>query len=401
MTQYLYPQEPLLQPHFRCQQGQSIDSNNAETKVRASTTTRESNENVELKSIINLTERIDSLPTSLELSNLPLKDCLDKWIILYLNISGVVIPKSLSLSNMWSIAVLMLTFGFYSISGFVDIFFNIIFKQNELIPHMLYCCGILIQGISMVCIVVHARIRMLEVVKKVDLFVYPSCVWNVLLAVLSFVTPTFPMIVYGFFYFPRKHYFIHCICCFGLLGGAMLLSVNLLFLIVDTKVSLILLSALIEQEGISLQDYNKVKAEIQARVQKSQRSNNIVMCIAVMNVLVVFLIMVISEEIFSHVVFIILLIASMSKEVLYTLIGFWYVALVNEKVIELTRHISLNAANIDDPERSLNNLKLFSISVTDPISFPLATMVFTRRDVWNRFLIWLVGIFIGISRQQF
>jgi hypothetical protein len=64
---------------------------------------------------------------------------------------------------------------------------------------------------------------------------------------------------------------------FGALSSSAILSVNLLFLIVDAKVSMSLLSALTEQDSITVEEYNQVKAEIDNRVSKNSTNNSIVM----------------------------------------------------------------------------------------------------------------------------
>jgi hypothetical protein len=89
----------------------------------------------------------------------------------------------------------------------------------------------------------------------------------------------------------------------------------------------------------------------------------------------------------------------MSREVIYAVVGFWFVALVNEKPHELTKKLSKRVL-VNDIESSVSQLKVYVIANADPISFPLAGMKLTRRDIYFRFMIWLVGIFIGIAKQK-
>jgi hypothetical protein len=93
------------------------------------------------------------------------------------------------------------------------------------------------------------------------------------------------------------------------------------------------------------------------------------------------------------------IIAAMSREVIYAVIGFWFVALVNEKSQELTKKLSKRVL-VNAIESSVSQLKVYVIANADPISFPLAGMKLTRRDITFRFLIWLTGLFIGIARQN-
>jgi hypothetical protein len=155
-----------------------------------------------------------------------------------------------------------------------------------------------------------------------------------------------------------------------------------------------------EQESITVEEYIHVKAEIDNRVSKNKINNNIVMGMALINVIIVFVIFIISEQLISDsagVVFYI--IAAMSREVIYAVIGFWFVALVNEKSQELTKKLSKRVL-VNAIESSVSQLKVYVIANADPISFPLVGMKLTRRDITFRFLIWLTGLFIGIARQN-
>jgi hypothetical protein len=55
---------------------------------------------------------------------------------------------------------------------------------------------------------------------------------------------------------------------------------------------------------------------------------------------------------------------------------------------------------VSDIESSSTQVKLYVIASADPISFPLAGMKLTRRDITFRFIVWLVGLFIGIAKQK-
>jgi hypothetical protein len=89
----------------------------------------------------------------------------------------------------------------------------------------------------------------------------------------------------------------------------------------------------------------------------------------------------------------------MSREILFAFIGFWCVALMNEKSHELTKKLSKKVL-VGDMDSSLNLVKLLGVACADPISFPLAGMKLTRRDITFRFLVWLTGLLVGIARQK-
>jgi hypothetical protein len=72
---------------------------------------------------------------------------------------------------------------------------------------------------------------------------------------------------------------------------------------------------------------------------------------------------------------------------------------VNEKSHQLTKKLSKRVL-VNDIESSVSQLKVLGIACADPISFPLAGMKVTRRDIIFRFLIWLIGLCIGIAKQK-
>jgi hypothetical protein len=142
-----------------------------------------------------------------------------------------------------------------------------------------------------------------------------------------------------------------------------------------------------------------VKAEIDNRVSKNRTNNSIVMGMALTNIIIVFLVFIVANDIVSNVEAIFLMLVTMSREILYAIIGFWYAALVNEKSHDLTKKLSKTVV-MSDIESSVNQVKVYIIASADPISFPLAGMKLTRRDIIFRFLVWLTGLFIGIVRQK-
>jgi hypothetical protein len=131
----------------------------------------------------------------------------------------------------------------------------------------------------------------------------------------------------------------------------------------------------------------------------SLRVSKIVLGIALTNVIIVFLMFIISEHIATEVGAIFIIIAAMSREILFAVVGFWFVALVNEKSHELTKKLSKKVL-VGDMDSSLNQLKVLGIACADPISFPLAGMKLTRRDITFRLLVWLTGLLVGIARQK-
>jgi hypothetical protein len=287
---------------------------------------------------------VASISKSLEESNLPLQDCLDDKSIWFLTLSGLYWRKKpYYLPILWSIVVLLIVFLFYLEYGLLGVVLvGIHYGGFNFI--LLFELGITFQGIATIFIVVHTHGRMHQIVNKLDLFVFPESRRVTLICVFVFFATYFSCFITGWFHLLPTQNSLDVLegplAFLGLLASSAFLSVNLLFLIVDAKVSMSLLTSLTEQDSVTVEEYNRVKAEIDNRVSKSRTSNNIVMGMALTNVIIVFLVFIISEQVFSNAEFILTLISGMSREVIYAVIGFWFVALVNEKSHELTKKLS-------------------------------------------------------------
>jgi hypothetical protein len=355
---------------------------------------------MELNSMINNGSNLEaaSISKSLEASNLPLHQCLDDKSIWFLTFCGVNwTKKPYYLPIICSVLVLLAASAFYVIMGpFSFVGTWIAYRGFNIL--LLIELGITLQSIATIFIVVHSRERLLQIVNKIDLFVFPESRGISLICLFVFWATYFPVLIYS-----NIHYgfdaFGDFVLLLGLLASSALLSVNLLFLIVDAKVSMSLLTSLTEQDSITVEEYSRVKVEIDNRVSKNRTNNSIVMGMALTNVIIVFLMFIISEHIASNLTDIFIIIASMSREILYAVVGFWFVALVNEKSQEFTKKLSKKVL-VGDPDSSANQVKVYIIASADPISFPLAGMKLTRRDIIFRFLVWLTGLFIGIARQK-
>jgi hypothetical protein len=355
---------------------------------------------MELNSMRNNGSNLDvtSISKSLEESNLPLHQCLDEKSIWFLTVCGVNwTKKPYYLPIIWYVVVLLIVFTFYIIYGPVSGIILAI-QQGGFNVFILLQMGVTLQGIAAIFIVLHTRERMQQIVNKIDLFVFPETRKMSMICLLVFFATCFPYLVVSnieVFESIQANFLL----AVGHLASSALLSVNLLFLIVDAKVSMSLLTSLLQEDSIPVEEYNRVKAEIDNRVSKNRTNNSIVMGMALTNVILIFLEFIISEHLISTLYYIFVIIAMMSREVIYAVVGFWFVALVNEKSHELTKKLSKKVL-VSDIESSVHHLKVFAIASADPISFPLAGMKLTRRDITFRFLIWLTGLFIGIARQK-
>jgi hypothetical protein len=350
---------------------------------------------MELNSMRNNGSNLDmaSISKSLEESNLPLYQCLDEKSMWFLTLCGVNWSKRpYYFPIIWSVVVLLLVSYYYIRYGLVSF---ILFGLHSVFGTLLYL-SITLQGIASVFIIVHTRERLYQIVNKIDLFVFPESRRMAVISLLVFFATYFPYLIYTGVDLTINE---GITLTLGVLTSSAVLSVNLLFLIVDSKVSMSLLTSLIEQDSINVEEYTRVKAEIDNRISKNKDNNSIVMGMAIINVIIVFLIFIISEHIISYLELLFIILGAMSREVIYAVIGFWFVALVNEKSHELTKKLSKRVLVIDI-DSSVNHLKVYVIANADPISFPLAGMKLTRKDITFRFLIWLTGLFIGIARQK-
>jgi hypothetical protein len=305
--------------------------------------------------------------------------------------------KPYYLPIIWSVVVLLSASIFYVLFGpFYPISFLI--QKRRWTVLQLGEVGITFQGISAVFIIVHTRERMHQIVNKIDLSLFPASRRIALICLLLFYATYIPYLIYNNLQ-SSVDVLGNIVLPFSLLASSALLSVNLLFLIVDAKVSMSLLTSLTEQDAITAEEYKRVKAEIDNRVSKNRTNNNIVMGVALTNVIIIFFIFMISDHIASSLQKLLALLAGMSREILFAVIGFWFVALVNEKSNELTKKLSTRVLT-SDIDSSVGQLKVYVTANADPISFRLAGMKLTRRDITFRFLIWLTGLFIGIARQK-
>jgi hypothetical protein len=97
--------------------------------------------------------------------------------------------------------------------------------------------------------------------------------------------------------------------------------------------------------------------------------------------------------------YILFLVAFMLREVILTLIMFWEIAKTNELSIELTEAIGRNDNQLIDFD-SEKQMLLFMNVFSKPVTFPLAGMTLTRKDIIFRIILWSIGILIGVVQQH-
>jgi hypothetical protein len=349
-----------------------------------------------------------SVTDSLEQTHLPLCQCLDtfsKWFLLCCGIycTPAEIKGSFSYicTRIWTCFVTFLALAFF---GYVCVFFFTVIIADTSALILIFLATI-IQGIGILYAIYHARSRLRELVKKIDVLCFPSATRIPVACFFVFLLLLAPDGIVGF----RKSNINAtevCIVAFrviGLIVWSGVLSVNLLFLTVDANVSLALLSTLIQQQSsIMIEEYSQVKTEIDIRISRNHMSYNLVMGTALINAVIILVILITSEEFFTSngLSGVFLVLAILSREIVYALVGFYVVSHTNEKSVEITKKIAKQVLLESNTESSVAQLKVFAMAFTDPISFPLAGMTLVKKDIVFRSLIWLTGLFIGLARQK-
>jgi hypothetical protein len=223
------------------------------------------------------------------------------------------------------------------------------------------------------------------------------------------------------------------ICIVLNLGTCSLFAVSVLFIFVDVKTSSYLIQYLIHEHQanrLTLKLLLKVKQEIKHRVKAHEPANNALMIVALINALFVIIIAIAYKNLLNDVIFILAMTTAFLREVIFVLVGFWEGAKVNELSDELIVRLSksvpdeeldyllieennnsssllLNERNnnnndlmMNEKDREFHRMTLYTNALSDPISFPLAGMRLTRKDILIRFSLWVSALIIGLIQQD-
>jgi hypothetical protein len=217
-----------------------------------------------------------------------------------------------------------------------------------------------------------------------------------------------------------------------------LFAANLFFILVDVQCSkqLILFAIELQNSGqLKLSFINKIRDEINQRVQRSALPNNCLMVVAIYYSVFILAAFLFFDNSFSFRLSRAAVVSIMFREIFFLIVSFWETAKVNEiantLVLRLSRDIVVLApafqqltnqidqsnskkqptkSNNDDLENGLSwrsdevtdhlhRLMIFMNVSGDPLSFRLAGMRLTRQDILLRFGLWVVGIVIGIGKS--
>jgi hypothetical protein len=208
----------------------------------------------------------------------------------------------------------------------------------------------------------------------------------------------------------------------ALWGQAALYSSSLFFISLDVAACRYLIRQacqLDQTNKLTIYTMCKIREEFQRRVQYSANANNFLMLVAFYNILYVVLALLISDAI--EVESMLINFSVMLRELIILGVGCWEIAIVNEDVDVFMKQVGLridpnyqlqtNRENEREDEEASSLLlqsdsllrqrqQLFIYLSADPLSFSIAGMRLTRKDILFRFGIWIVGVVLGLARQK-
>lgn len=182
----------------------------------------------------------------------------------------------------------------------------------------------------------------------------------------------------------------------AVLAQSFIVGGSLAFLVVDAKVSASMVDFLhcqLENGSLNSEIYDKIGNEIESRVKSYSVSGNVIMVVAMLDMLFLFIF-----SLFLPLKYMFIPAAMLLREMIYVAVGFWYVAIVNEKADNLTRSIG-SMQTSDDPEKRILKHELYICANSKPISFTLSGMRLKRKDVIFRLSVWLLGFVLGLLKE--
>jgi hypothetical protein len=299
--------------------------------------------------------------------------------------------------------------------------------------------GIPIQGISLGYATYHLTERINSPTEILELPHYKEVFPFTIGILIVFLLTALPIILYDY---PAEvgvwNYLFTSYIVLASLLQSFLFAANLFFILVDVQCSkqLILFAIELQNSGqLKLSFINKIRDEINQRVQRSALPNNCLMVVAIYYSVFILAAFLFFDNSFSFRLSRAAVVSIMFREIFFLIVSFWETAKVNEiantLVLRLSRDIVVLApafqqltnqidqsnskkqpteSNNDDLENGLSlrsdevtdhlhRLMIFMNVSGDPLSFRLAGMRLTRQDILLRFGLWVVGIVIGIGKS--
>jgi hypothetical protein len=197
------------------------------------------------------------------------------------------------------------------------------------------------------------------------------------------------------------------------------MSFNLFFLILDLKVSSLLLDQLFlfrEKGQLTLDKFNVVRNDIRRRVQKSKWASDFIVVPCIASIIAI-LILVFAADQSRRILFIAWIIA-LSKELTFVCIAFWYVARVNGRADSLTNSLGVDVTlplprndhnkfklDVNDVDekydfllKEVHRLSIYTSSLSDPVSFTLLFKRLSWENVIASALGFIVTVVVGLAK---
>jgi hypothetical protein len=193
------------------------------------------------------------------------------------------------------------------------------------------------------------------------------------------------------------------------------LSFNLFFLIVDLKVSSLLLDQLflLREKGLlTLDKFNVVRNDIRRRVQKSKWASDFIVVPSIASIIAILLLVFAANP--SRRILTIAWIIALSKELVFVCIAFWYVARVNGRADSLTNSLGVDVTlplprndgdkfKLDDEKynfllKEVHRLSIYTSSLSDPVSFTLLFKRLSWENVIASALGFIVTVVVGLAK---
>ncbi len=186
---------------------------------------------------------------------------------------------------------------------------------------------------------------------------------------------------------------------FNQFAYACVLGANLLFIMLDCKVSSVLLDQLInlhKLDLLTLDKYNGVRTEIQNRVNNSYYLNWAIVVNSMLNFLTVLLLILTYSSEFAvgelGLCFLLL------KEMPFLLIVFIASANVNEKSDKLTIMLGTDAWDVEHMTKCNSRLIIYANAEAKRISFPMAGLRMNHKDIRKQLFGWVLASVVAVVR---
>lgn len=182
----------------------------------------------------------------------------------------------------------------------------------------------------------------------------------------------------------------------GQLAMSCVLSVNTMFVLVDSQVSVKLVQKLIEAHNdkkMTIAMFNEYRDNIRQRVDSNYWTYNSVLFIAVFNILLMIIIVYFHESNGANwpLIFI--------KEIPFVLVALYYSTTVNEQADKLKKLLGTTIWSSKDIEEDHTRLFYFTNAEADSISFPLSGMRLKKKDLLLRVAASSLAFVLGLLRS--